>query len=333
MSAADEIAEELEHGDIEMSEDVKKAVQGRIPEEDDIMSGSDDYDQELEAQLDEEYERYKERRAAKDPKFRVKLARREHDEWHGFDSKKDSDDDSSDDSDASGDEKEATEDEDESDDDDSLPDYQGNSLLNDLGEKAALAQRTSSGLTRAASMFFDQDIFKGVLDEIEDDDEEEEEGQNEEKEEKEEAKQDSEEEKHMSEDEEEEQTSSILSKKRKAEEELGGEDSDSDFEIVPKEEVSPSDDEMWDGKEDENSKAVKKARGKFVVAPSLTHRLMLFLCYTETGLITPEAMTLARQLANKEKTKADLIDEGFTKEAFRDKEGLPAWYIYIYIYD
>lgn len=38
-------------------------------------------------------------------------------------------------------------------------------------------------------------------------------------------------------------------------------------------------------------------------------------------------MTLARQLANKEKTKSDLIDEGFTREAFREKGGLPQWFM------
>jgi AdoMet-dependent rRNA methyltransferase SPB1 len=36
---------------------------------------------------------------------------------------------------------------------------------------------------------------------------------------------------------------------------------------------------------------------------------------------------LARQLANKEKTLQDLIDDGFSKEAFRDKDGLPEWFL------
>lgn len=45
----------------------------------------------------------------------------------------------------------------------------------------------------------------------------------------------------------------------------------------------------------------------------------------EKGLLTAEAVTLARQIVNKEKTTSDLIDEGFSREGFRDKEGLPAW--------
>lgn len=47
----------------------------------------------------------------------------------------------------------------------------------------------------------------------------------------------------------------------------------------------------------------------------------------ENGLTTGEAITMARQLANKEKTVEDLIDAGFSKEAFRDKDGLPEWFL------
>jgi AdoMet-dependent rRNA methyltransferase SPB1 len=45
----------------------------------------------------------------------------------------------------------------------------------------------------------------------------------------------------------------------------------------------------------------------------------------ENGLLTAEAVTLARQLVNREKTKEDLINDGFSREGFRDKDGLPAW--------
>lgn len=40
-------------------------------------------------------------------------------------------------------------------------------------------------------------------------------------------------------------------------------------------------------------------------------------------------MTLAQQLVNRQKTKEDLIDDGFTKTSFRDKDGLPAWYEFV----
>ncbi|KAL1842700.1 hypothetical protein VTJ49DRAFT_4479 [Mycothermus thermophilus] len=48
---------------------------------------------------------------------------------------------------------------------------------------------------------------------------------------------------------------------------------------------------------------------------------------TEIDIITAEAMTLAHQLARGEKTAADLIDEGYNKYAFKDREGLPDWFL------
>jgi AdoMet-dependent rRNA methyltransferase SPB1 len=38
-------------------------------------------------------------------------------------------------------------------------------------------------------------------------------------------------------------------------------------------------------------------------------------------------MTLAQGIASGERTKHDLIDEGFNKYAFRDKDGLPEWFL------
>nr|8I9T_CS Chain CS, AdoMet-dependent rRNA methyltransferase SPB1 [Thermochaetoides thermophila DSM 1495] len=47
----------------------------------------------------------------------------------------------------------------------------------------------------------------------------------------------------------------------------------------------------------------------------------------DTSKPLAEAMTLAHQLATGEKTKADLIDEGYNKYAFKQKEGLPDWFL------
>ncbi|KAH3663318.1 hypothetical protein OGAPHI_005308 [Ogataea philodendri] len=47
----------------------------------------------------------------------------------------------------------------------------------------------------------------------------------------------------------------------------------------------------------------------------------------EVDLATVEAMTLAHQLALGQKSKHDLIEEGFNKYSFRDKEGLPDWFL------
>src|SRR5947209_20095210 len=38
-------------------------------------------------------------------------------------------------------------------------------------------------------------------------------------------------------------------------------------------------------------------------------------------------MTLAHQLARGEKTAHDIIDEGYNKHAFKDRDGLPDWFL------
>lgn len=58
------------------------------------------------------------------------------------------------------------------------------------------------------------------------------------------------------------------------------------------------------------------------------HRLeFTMLTYLDIDIITAEAMTMAQQLATGEKSKYDLIDEGFNKYAFKDREGLPEWFL------
>ncbi|EAQ90618.1 hypothetical protein CHGG_02553 [Chaetomium globosum CBS 148.51] len=47
---------------------------------------------------------------------------------------------------------------------------------------------------------------------------------------------------------------------------------------------------------------------------------------TRTGRPT-EAMTLAHQLARGEKSTYDIIDEGYNKHAFKDRDGLPDWFL------
>ncbi|KAI9158803.1 AdoMet-dependent rRNA methyltransferase SPB1 [Paramyrothecium foliicola] len=47
----------------------------------------------------------------------------------------------------------------------------------------------------------------------------------------------------------------------------------------------------------------------------------------DVDIITAEAMTLAHQLATGQKTSHDFIDDGFNKHAFRDRDGLPEWFL------
>ncbi|EIE91951.1 hypothetical protein RO3G_16662 [Rhizopus delemar RA 99-880] len=298
--------EKLQKGDMSMADDleeddgpddikVDKNMKGRIAEMDmdEDLDSEDEYERDLENQMDEDYNRYKQRRAERDAKFRAKQAREEQDEWSGFDDKKtqnknrDKKFDSDSDSDSEEEDKDESDNDVSSSEDEEMTPIKSkttNSLMNDLGQKAALSKKTASGLSTAAAMFFDQDIFQDVAaDELM--------------------------EKEGSSDAEE--FIRELSRKRKRNQEEDGssgqEEEDSDFEIQPTEDKLPSDDEMWDGGEDDNSKAMKKA--------------------LEKGLTTPESITLARQLANKEKTLEDLVDMGFSKEAFRDKDGLPEWFL------
>ncbi|KAI8882675.1 FtsJ-domain-containing protein [Backusella circina FSU 941] len=310
MSMADALEDdEDQHDDIK----VDKSLRGRIAEMDyaengEILDSDEEYERDLEEQMEEDYQRYKTKKAERDAKFRAKQQREEQDEWHGFDDKRnkqdeerdtkfdsDSNSSDSDDSDASSSEDDSDDSSDESEQEEApkkkkkqinIPKKTTNSLMNDLGEKTALSKKTTSGLTKSASMFFDQDIFQDVaLDELVVEEQD-------------------------SSDDEEEEVSRKANLKRKRNQDDSGDDNDdeeSDFEIQTTEDIVPSDDEMWDGREDDNSKAMKEA--------------------LEKGLTTAESITLARQLANKEKTLQDLIDDGFSKEAFRDKEGLPEWFL------
>ncbi|KAL8943806.1 MAG: hypothetical protein Q9211_000849 [Gyalolechia sp. 1 TL-2023] len=47
----------------------------------------------------------------------------------------------------------------------------------------------------------------------------------------------------------------------------------------------------------------------------------------DIDIITAEAMTLAQQVATGGKTTQDLVDDGFNKYSFRDRDGLPEWFL------
>ena len=47
----------------------------------------------------------------------------------------------------------------------------------------------------------------------------------------------------------------------------------------------------------------------------------------DIDIITAEAMTLAQQIASGSKNRHDLMDDGFNKYAFQDRDGLPDWFL------
>ncbi|KAH3899539.1 probable AdoMet-dependent rRNA methyltransferase SPB1 [Saccharomycodes ludwigii] len=88
------------------------------------------------------------------------------------------------------------------------------------------------------------------------------------------------------------------------------EESDSDFEIVPNvdDENLDDDDSDYDSEEERKTTAREKHSKDIEIA-------------------TVEAMTLAHQIALGKKNKHDLIDEGFNRYSFRDKDNLPEWFL------
>lgn len=83
----------------------------------------------------------------------------------------------------------------------------------------------------------------------------------------------------------------------------------SDFEIVTN---SGSEDDTLSSDYDSDEEARQTKKQKYA---------------KDIDIATVEAMTLAHQLALGQKTKHDLVDDGFNKYSFRDSENLPAWFI------
>jgi len=131
---------------------------------------SDEDGDRLERQLDQLYDQYRERKAEADAKYRAKKARQEHDddEWEGVSGSENSE---SDDEEMEGFEEESSDGESEEDEEIDKP------LLRDLDD----APSTANGLSRRATNFFKQGVFKdipGLLDDLEGSEEEEEEKEN-----------------------------------------------------------------------------------------------------------------------------------------------------------
>ncbi|KAK2028533.1 Spb1 domain-containing protein [Colletotrichum zoysiae] len=273
-----------------LKESEKKAEEAGIVYSD---SDSDVEEDRLERELDGMYDQFRERKAAADAKWRAKRAREEHEdgEWEGVSAgeQSDSDEDMEMDSDSS------------NDDDDDEEENDGRPLVTDLDNTAE-----NGNLSKRATAFFSQDIFKDI--DIGDVDDEEwgvdDKPQGEEpsrkkiktakeaearkvKDDKTKAKEDK-------------KKAKEESKKKAADgfESDSASGDDAGFEVVKNQE------EDWENQEK------RRPDGRL-----------------DIDIITAEAMTLAHQLATGEKTKHDLVDEGFNKYALKDRDGLPDWFI------
>ncbi|KAL1593371.1 AdoMet-dependent rRNA methyltransferase spb1 [Paraconiothyrium brasiliense] len=254
-------------------------VEREKTEESDEEIITDDEGDQLDAELDNMYSEYVEHRSARDAKYRAKRARKEDEdgEWHGF-----SDEDKEESSDE---ELVQDEDSDFSDDEDEAP----RPLITDLDKDS----NTKGGLTKRASRFFDQDIFKGIdgLEELE------------------EADEDGEDSGIDVDGESEEHTTAAppekaaVVKKVKMEAPPQEHDADSSDDEDKIEEVA-RDETQWE----QDNTPMRNGR-------------------PDIDIITAEAMTMAHQLATGKKTKADLLDDSFNRYSLRDVDGLPDWFL------
>ena len=261
---------------------------------------SDEDGDRLERELDNMYDDYRERKAAADAKYRAKKARQEHgdDEWEGV----------------SGSEKEDSDDDDalQEDSDSDSDSEDGNSskpLLRDLDN----APQDGNGMSKRARGFFSQDIFQsipGLLD-VPEDEESEDEAMDVDAGEVVDAEEDVEEES-------DDGIPTIEEQKRQRKEKKSASKNkaDDDFEVAKRVE-----EDDW---EENEKKAKKDGRpSKLICSQRAGQRLTC----PDIDIVTAEAMTLAHQLARGEKSAYDIIDEGYNKYAFKDRDGLPDWFI------
>lgn len=276
--------------------DDRKETDSGVMLPDGMEEESDVEQDQLDTYLDAMYEQYQEKKSEIDAKYRAKKSRKEHEDgdWEGF---------SAGEADSDGDRLEGDSSDESSDtDNDDEEDKPSRSLLTDLDNE----ESNPNGLSKRATQFFDQDLFKdigGLVDDAMDVDEEKDEFTN---------------------DLDKLEEIAPMKKKKalKAKPEAtesNGFDTDSDdsdsFEVVKRD---PKDKQWQDQGEQKNGKL-----GKFWLFVHSGRKLTI----PDIDIITAEAMTLAHQIATGEKSKYDLQDESFNKYAFKDKDGLPAWFL------
>ncbi|CAG8634514.1 3055_t:CDS:10, partial [Acaulospora morrowiae] len=257
----------------------------------------------LEKELDELYEQYQERKAERDAKYRVKKLRAQENDQDDVQSNGFKDDSDTEENVMSQSEEYSSSNDSDTEHEEDKNKIKANGLtkkkkklLTDLTEDKKDVEniKIPGALSKKATVFFDQPLFKDF-------------GQENDPEQfingdnglKCEMETDEKVVDTKSHDVEGEDKSRSL--KRKADEI----DQEDEVEIVP---LEKNDDKLWDANEsDEDEKKMIRAR--------------------ENGLITAEAVTLAQQLVNRRKTKQELIDDGFRRYTFNDREGLPGWFL------
>ncbi|SNX86126.1 probable AdoMet-dependent rRNA methyltransferase SPB1 [Melanopsichium pennsylvanicum] len=301
--------------------------------------GTDDDDPEertrrLDAEMDALYDEYKQKQSERDAKFRATEARfkdAKNDSWHGIkgnDDDEDRDDDESDGSDESEggyhvvqrrkEQEETFDTDDEEDEEDERLEreavHQSKKRKRDIANVASgfaggddtvatlkPAKRSlvnslvsdaaiTAEQSREASIWFDNPLFKDLELNAQVPDEDRDDEEQDDAEDWEDAEADS------------NGDDASVSGTEEGEEE-------DDFEVVPQDQEDdaiPDDEWNLDG-EDEEARKQKHIK--------------------DHGLATAEAVALAQALVNRQITKEDLMDQGFSKHNFVDKDGLPTWFL------
>jgi AdoMet-dependent rRNA methyltransferase SPB1 len=266
---------------------------------------SDAEEDRLDRYLDSMYEQYQSRKSEVDAKFRAKKARKEYEDgdWEGF-----SGDDHGNGNDDGSDLEEDSSDL-SSDEETTKP---RQSLLMDLEEKA----NRPSTLSKRAAQFFDQDIFKDICNVAEDDSESENSDGS------------------LTVALNDLESTTIVNSHNDhdfrekddmdsipmAQDAKDSENTDDDgFEIVK----HGRDEDQW-----EDQDAPRKDGRLGAISPLCPRRINGFANLSiDIDVITAEAMTLAQQIASGEKSTYELVDDGFNKYAFKDRDGLPEWFL------
>ena len=262
-------------------------------EDSELDASSDAEEDQLDRELDALYEQYQDKKSASDAKYRAKKAREDHGdgEWTGL-----SDEEAS----ASDDLREEEQESEASSEDEEIT--RPKSLI----LRANNAEVKDGGLTKRASLFFDQDIFRDIDDigaESGDDSAIDMKADSLALEGKEvnhtkiRLKENAEKALPIHNGPDHNPTHS--NENKEVEEDDSDEGSQSGFEVVEDERMSE-----WE------KQAESRQDGRL-----------------DIDIITAEAMTLAQQVASGQKSTYDLIDDGFNKFAFQDREGLPEWFL------
>ncbi|ODV84827.1 hypothetical protein CANARDRAFT_28964 [[Candida] arabinofermentans NRRL YB-2248] len=234
----------------------------------------------LEDQLNDMYENYKQEKIERDSRLKAKEGRGGNDEeWDGIKEPEQESAHSSDDGEF------------DDDDDDSEIDSSDDEKIDEL-IKSIDKKKQVDGLSNKAASFFNDDIFKGIELTTTTTTTEPEVVPKVKKSKKSQSKEEKEQVFSDSSDDDESKSSNT-------------------FEMVPNDysKTTSDNDEFETDSEDE--RANKK---------TISHK-------EDVDIATVSAMTLAHQLALGQKTKKDLIEDSFNRYSFREKEGLPSWFI------